>query len=102
MLLLLLLLIPLGGIFIIYTTIYDKPTVINTKRIKFTALSTSILNLFISLLLFIFFDFSSNQFQFFQEFHEISSFDFYLGVDGLSIYFVLLTTIIIPIALLSN
>ena len=49
MLLLLLLLIPLGGIFIIYTTIYDKPTVINTKRIKFTALSTSILNLFISL-----------------------------------------------------
>ena len=102
MLLLLLLLIPLGGIFIIYTTIYDKPTVINTKRIKFTALSTSILNLFISLLLFIFFDFSSNQFQFVQEYHEISSFDFYLGVDGLSIYFVLLTTIIIPIALLSN
>ena len=48
------------------------------------------------------FDFSSNQFQFVQEYHEISSFDFYLGLDGLSIYFVLLTTIIIPIALLTN
>ena len=29
-------------------------------------------------------------------------YDIYLGVDGISIYFVLLTTIIMPIALLSN
>ena len=49
-----------------------------------------------------FFDFSSNQFQFVQEYHEVSYFSFYLGVDGLSIYFVLLTTIIMPISLLSN
>ena len=48
------------------------------------------------------FDFSSNQFQFVQEYHQVSSFDFYLGLDGLSIYFVMLTTIITPIALLSN
>jgi len=48
------------------------------------------------------FDFSSNQFQFVQEYHEIGYFDFYLGLDGLSIYFVLLTTMISPIALLSN
>nr|YP_010743656.1 NADH dehydrogenase subunit 4 [Diaporthe sojae]WET30402.1 NADH dehydrogenase subunit 4 [Diaporthe sojae] len=32
----------------------------------------------------------------------MSFFDIYLGIDGLSIYFVLLTTIIMPIALLSN
>jgi len=37
-----------------------------------------------------------------QEYHKIGFFDFYLGLDGLSIYFVLLTTIIMPIALLSN
>ena len=55
-----------------------------------------------SLIIFTIFDFSSNQFQFVQEYHEISSFDFYLGLDGLSIYFVLITTIITPIALLSN
>jgi NADH-ubiquinone oxidoreductase chain 4 len=74
----------------------------NIRRIKFTALGTSTLNLIISLVIFILFDFSTNQFQFVQEYHQISSFDFYLGIDGLSIYFVLLTTLIIPISLLSN
>ena len=102
MLLLLLLLTPLAGIFLIYTSMYDELSVSNLKRIKVTGLIASIINLFLSLILFILFDFSNNQFQFVQEYHEISSFDFYLGVDGLSIYFVLLTTIIIPIALLSN
>lgn len=48
------------------------------------------------------YNFSSNQFQFVQEHYRISSFDIYLGVDGISIYFVLLTTIIMPIAILSN
>ena len=69
---------------------------------KSTALKTSILALFASLVLFAFFDFTNNQFQFVQEYHEVDTFSFYLGVDGLSIYFVLLTTIIMPIALLSN
>jgi NADH-ubiquinone oxidoreductase chain 4 len=66
------------------------------------ALFTAIINLILSLFIFILFDFSTNQFQFVQEYHQVSSYDFYLGVDGLSIYFVLLTTIIMPIALLSN
>jgi NADH:ubiquinone oxidoreductase subunit 4 (subunit M) len=72
------------------------------KQIKFIALITSIINLFVSLIIFILFDMSSNQFQFVQEYHQINSFDIYLGIDGLSIYFILLTTIIIPISLLSN
>jgi NADH-ubiquinone oxidoreductase chain 4 len=33
---------------------------------------------------------------------NINEYNFYLGVDGISIYFVLLTTIIMPIAILSN
>jgi len=102
MLLLLLLIIPIIGIFIISTSMYDELSAIHVKRIKFIALTTSIFNLFISLIIFILFDFSNNQFQFVQEYYEISSFDFYLGIDGLSIYFVLLTTIIMPISLLSN
>ena len=93
---------PLIGIFVIYTRMYDELTVITTKWIKSTALITSIVNLILSFIIFIFFDFSNNQFQFVQEYHQINSFDIYLGLDGLSIYFVLLTTIIIPIALLSN
>ena len=109
MLLLLLLLIPVGGIFIIYTTIsytykeYEDNLNNNiTKKIKSVALFTSIINLFLSLLIFITYDFSSNLFQFVREYHKISFFDIYLGIDGISIYFVLLTTILIPISLLSN
>ena len=98
----LLLLIPFAGIFLITTTMYNDNSYSNLKQIKVTGLVTSLINLFVSLIVFIFFNFSSNQFQFVQEYHKVSSFDFYLGVDGISIYFVILTTIIIPIALLSN
>ena len=102
MLLLTLLLIPIIGIFIISTSMSYDLSELNIKRIKYTGLVTSIITLLISLFIFILFDFSSNQFQFVQEYHKIGFFDFYLGLDGLSIYFVLLTTIIMPIALLSN
>nr|YP_008965394.1 Nad4 [Rhynchobrunnera orthospora]AHC02387.1 Nad4 [Rhynchobrunnera orthospora] len=102
MLLTLLLLIPLSGVLTISTLMSYELSFLNIRRIKTIALTTSIVNLIVSLITFILFDFSSNQYQFVQEYHEISSFDFYLGLDGLSIYFVLLTTIITPIALLSN
>jgi len=94
-----LLLTPLLGVLAIFI---NKDRGISVGNIKFIALVTSVLNLVISLVIFILFDFSTNQFQFVQEYHEISYFDFYLGVDGLSIYFVLLTTLIIPISLVSN
>jgi NADH-ubiquinone oxidoreductase chain 4 len=69
---------------------------------KIIALIVSILNLIVSLVIFLFFNSSTNQFQFVQEHYNIQLFDIYLGVDGISIFFVLLTTIIMPIALLSN
>jgi NADH-ubiquinone oxidoreductase chain 4 len=94
-----LLLTPILGVLAI---LINKDNGVSLANIKFIALTTSILNFFISLVIFILFDFSTNQFQFVQEYHEISSFDFYLGVDGLSIYFILLTTLIIPISLVSN
>ncbi len=102
MLLKLLLIIPILGLFLILTVINYDNSKSNIKLIKFTALTTSIINLFVCLLIYILYDFSSIQFQFVQEYNEITSFDFYLGLDGLSIYFVLLTTIITPISLLSN
>jgi NADH-ubiquinone oxidoreductase chain 4 len=109
MLLFSLLITPLLGIFIIYTyTSYrdssEKYTNIEKEKllIKNIGLTISIVNLIISLFIFIAFDYSSNQFQYVLEYHEISTFGIYLGLDGLSIYFVLLTTIIMPIALLSN
>jgi NADH:ubiquinone oxidoreductase subunit 4 (subunit M) len=97
MLLISLLLTPLITIFIVSLISHKEIT-----KSKTIALAGSILNLFISLIVFIFYQFSSNQFQFVQEYHSIGNFDFYLGVDGLSIYFVVLTTIIMPVSLLSN
>jgi NADH-ubiquinone oxidoreductase chain 4 len=62
----------------------------------------SIINLILSLIIYMLFDFSVNQFQFVQEFYDLKIFNIYLGIDGISIYFILLTTIIMPIAILSN
>ena len=105
MLLSLLLIIPIIGIFIISnvkTYSLESGKTENFSTIKSIALITASLNLILSLIIYIFFNSSSNQFQFVQEHYNIQSFDIYLGVDSISIYFVLLTTIIMPIALLSN
>jgi NADH-ubiquinone oxidoreductase chain 4 len=69
---------------------------------KLTTLVISVINLIISLFIFILFNNSTNQFQFVQEHYNMQYFNLYLGVDGISIYFILLTTIIMPIALVSN
>lgn len=97
-----LLIIPIIGVFLISSTISYE---LNTAKItyyKSIALTVSIINLIVSLVIFMLFDFSTNQFQFVQEHYDLSFFDVYLGIDGISIYFVLLTTLIMPIALLAN
>lgn len=90
--------LPVAGIIVVSSINFYK----SQLYIKLVALSISITNLIISLLIFIFFHSSSNQFQYVQEHYNMQIFDIYLGVDGTSIYFILLTTIIMPIALLSN
>jgi len=106
MLLLSLLFIPLIGIFIIITNLQNLFVNFNSRAylrsIKLIALSASVVNFIVSLIIFIFFDFSYNQFQLVQEPYDIMGYNIYLGIDGISIYFILLTTIIMPIALLSN
>lgn len=100
MLLLLLLLIPLIAMLI--NSVRASYVGYNLYEEKSIAFSASILNLLVSLVVWILFDFSQNQFQFVKESYKWRQYTIYLGVDGLSIYFVLLTTIIMPIALLSN
>jgi len=99
-----LLLIPLLGIFILLIYTSYGLSLISSSQIRYIGLTTTIINLIVSLIIFILFDFSGKQFQFIQiqEYYKINYFDIYLGIDGISIYFVLLTTIIIPICLLSN
>ena len=74
----------------------------NEEKMKVIALSTSLVNLFISILLWIQFDSSVSDYQFILEFNELSFCHLNIGVDGISLYYVLLTTFITPIALLSN
>ena len=75
---------------------------VDNLRMKKIALTTSLINLGLSLYIWILFDNSSSQYQFTYDFKEISYLDLNIGLDGISIYFVLLTTFLTPIALLSN
>lgn len=94
--------LPIIGIFIISAFYTYNTSSRNIKLLKIIALSITIIDLFISLIVFILFDNSSKNYQFVQEHYEIGYYDFYLGIDGLSIFFVLLTTIIMPISIISN
>src|SRR2546421_73600 len=96
-----LLIIPILGILLISMTISYNYTENNIKFIKFTALTTSIINFILSLIVYILFDFSINQFQFVQEYHEINYYDFYLGIDGLSIYFTLLGSLFLLLSIIA-
>lgn len=109
MIILLLLAIPLVGVFLICTEMYKNddahitlPNDPKATQLKLIALQASLVTLLVSMVIFTLHNFSSNSYQFVQEFHEVSYFNLYLGVDGLSLYFVILTTIIMPVSLLSN
>jgi NADH-ubiquinone oxidoreductase chain 4 len=96
----LLLLIPLLGSLIILPM---SNTLESKNQMKKIALTTSLINFFISLFLWYEFDSSSaSGVQFVSEFNLISFLNLNFGVDGISLYFVLLTTYVTPIALLSN
>lgn len=85
-----------------FKNLKDNTEIKLNKNYKIIALIFSILNLSISLMIYLLFDFNNNQFQYIQEQLNISLYDIYLGIDGISIYFVLLTTIITPISIISN
>jgi hypothetical protein len=84
-------------------------TVYSKERLKIIALSASLLNFFISIILWFQFDPNSTNYQFVSDFGSILSYSdslnfchFHVGIDGISLYFVLLTTFITPICILSN
>lgn len=80
----------------------DNDKIDENKLLKPIALFFTIINFFFSLIVWVLFDSSCLSFQFLQEKYTVNNYDFYLGVDGISIYFVILTTLIIPIAIISN
>jgi NADH-ubiquinone oxidoreductase chain 4 len=98
--LLALLLIPLAGIFGILPI--SNKTAQNASLIKRITLLTIILNFLLSILLWGQFDSIASQYQFVQEFNNFTFCHFHIGVDGISLYFVLLTSFLMPICLVSN
>nr|YP_009710766.1 NADH dehydrogenase subunit 4 [Amanita thiersii]QFZ98715.1 NADH dehydrogenase subunit 4 [Amanita thiersii] len=95
-----LILIPIIGSFLIL--LVSDETIKNQHQMKQIALTTSLINFFISLFIWYQFDSNTTQFQFVSEFNQLNFCHLNFGVDGISLYFVLLTTFVTPIALLSN
>ena len=95
-----LLIIPIIGALL--TTLVPETTPSNKQKIKNIGIGTAMINFFLSIIIFVLFDSSTNEYQFVTQFTQISFCEFNVGLDGISIYFVLLTTFITPIALISN
>ncbi len=97
--LLLTLFVPLLGSLMILTIKRDS-----VKIIKYTTLAFSLITFFVSLSLWIGFDSTNPNFQFMVDANWIPSIDagFRLGLDGMSVLLVMLTTFISPIAILSS
>ena len=96
----LLLIIPIIGSLL--TMLVPETTLVNKNKIKNIALTTAMVNFLVSIILLILFDSSISEYQFVSEFAQLSFCQLTIGVDGISLYFVLLTTFITPIALFSN
>ena len=94
----LILLPTIGSIFLFFSK--DKGS--NSSTIKYVALFTSIVNFLISIYLWYLFDPTTADFQFVEDREWIKGFvNYKVGVDGISILFIILTTFITPLCIIS-
>jgi len=96
----LLLLIPIIGTLLLLTI--PENSIGNKIRMKRITLISMIINFLISIYIWLEFDSNTSQYQFVYEFIDLSYCHLNIGIDGISLYFLLLTTFISPIAVLSN
>jgi len=91
--------LPLFGIIILF---FIPDT--NPDLQKNVGLSTSLITFLLSILLWLKFDMSTPKYQFVEKFFSVpySNMHVYVGVDGISLFFILLTTFLIPICLLAS
>ena len=93
--------IPLIGAFFIFINRGSQKIV--EKNSKYVAIFSSLANFFLSIFLWYSFDNSVSDFQFIEERNWMGGFiNFRLGIDGISILFILLTTFIAPICIFSG
>ena len=95
-----LILLPLvGSLFILFV---KSDTSNNYQSSKYVALFTSFVNFLISIYLWYLFDNSISGFQFIEDKQWLRGFvNYKVGIDGISILFILLTTLITPLSIIS-
>jgi NADH-quinone oxidoreductase subunit M len=94
----LILLPTIGAFFLFFTKSSEK----NNNTVKYVALFTSFVNFFLSIYLWVLFDQTTSEFQFVEDRVWIENFiNYKVGIDGISILFILLTTFITPLCILS-
>jgi NADH-quinone oxidoreductase subunit M len=94
----LILLPTIGSLFLIFSKSNDQ----SNSTIKYVALFTSIVNFLLSIYLWFLFDETTSTFQFVEDREWlIGMVNYKVGVDGISILFVILTTFITPLCIIS-
>ena len=94
-----LIILPLmGAVILVFTN--DN----HLDRIRNVALSFSMLTFFLSTFLWVLFDRSTAKFQFVEEFLWIpsSNINFFIGIDGISLFFIILTALLVPLCILAS
>jgi proton-translocating NADH-quinone oxidoreductase chain M len=91
--------LPLVGILVIIILPQNQVNLIKTVSLKI-----SLITFIISLILWLRFDLSTPKYQFIEHFFSVpySNINVFIGVDGISLFFILLTTLLIPICLLAS
>ena len=94
----LILLPSIGALFLFFTKSRND----NKITVKYVALFTSLVNFFLSVYLWFLFDQNTSAFQFVEDRIWIKGFiNYKVGVDGISILFIILTTFITPLCIIS-
>ncbi|MCI5059704.1 MAG: NADH-quinone oxidoreductase subunit M [Alphaproteobacteria bacterium] len=91
----------LGVLFILLVRGNDELVALNSKRV---ALYTSLFNFALSLVLLVRFDPAQADFQFVEKHTWFSAFDiaYHMGVDGISLFFILLSTFLVPVCIIAS
>jgi len=95
--------LPLAGALFILTVRDDDPEIV-ARNARYTALWTSGINFLLSLYLWFHFEPGTADFQFVEkaEWMPVLGLAYHMGVDGISVLFVLLTTLLTPICILAS
>ena len=90
----------LGALIIVFI----KETEDSIKNIKWAALCASLGTFILTCLIWFLFDKSNPNYQFIEKYHWFSDFKFYyhIGVDGISLFLILLSSFLTPFCLFTN